>query len=84
MVSIADNGIGIVASNQQSIFEKYQRISTTAEGHGVGIYLVKGMLERTGGKITVESRPESGSEFKIYLKRKDSSLLDVNPSSKGP
>lgn len=67
VISVADNGIGIRKEDHAHIFEKYGRAETTAEGHGVGLYLVKEIVTRAGGKITVTSEPGKGSEFQVYL-----------------
>ncbi len=68
VISVADNGIGIAKEHQQSIFRKYQRIQASVEGNGVGLYLIKEILDTAGGKITVESELGKGSVFSIFLK----------------
>ncbi|WP_316776551.1 ATP-binding protein [Pedobacter antarcticus] len=68
VISIADNGIGIDSEKLRTIFEKFQRITTSVEGNGVGLYLVKQILETSGGKIIVDSMPGKGSTFKAFLK----------------
>lgn len=68
VISISDNGIGIAPPDQVSIFKKYHRVADTVEGDGVGLYLVKEMLETTGGKIKVESEVGKGSTFRVFLK----------------
>lgn len=68
VISVADNGIGIREEDQALIFEKYRRIRNTSEGHGIGLYLVKEIVTRAGGKVTVESEPGAGSIFKVFLK----------------
>lgn len=68
VISVADNGIGIPKSEQQSIFEKFNRLELTTEGSGVGLYLVNTIVKLSGGKVTVESEPGKGSVFKVYLK----------------
>lgn len=67
VISIADNGIGIKPGHQDLIFKKCQRVSSSVEGNGVGLYLVKETLETSGGKITVESEPDRGSIFRVFL-----------------
>lgn len=70
VISIKDNGIGIDAHKQEAIFTKYFRLGNKIEGTGVGLYLVKEIITNAGGKITLESQPGRGSEFKVYLKTK--------------
>lgn len=68
VLSVADNGIGMDKEEQKIIFEKFKRIRTTNEGSGVGLYLVNTMVTEAGGKIEVESEPEKGSVFKVFIK----------------
>jgi len=76
VISVKDNGIGIAAENRQTIFKKFGRVSGTAEGYGVGLYLVREMIMNTGGKIEVESELGRGSVFRVYLKIKSYSYVD--------
>lgn len=75
VITVADNGIGIDPVQKRSIFNKYHRVSTNVEGNGVGLYLVKQVLEIAGGKITVKSTPGVGSVFSVFIK------LDVTSPS---
>jgi len=68
VISVKDNGIGIDASKQEAIFSKYFRVENAIEGSGIGLYLVKEIVNNAGGKILLESHPGKGSEFKVYLK----------------
>ena len=69
ILSIKDNGIGIDDAKQKNIFSKYYRAQNEIEGSGIGLYLVKEIVENAGGKISLESVKGKGSEFKIYLKQ---------------
>ncbi len=60
--------MGIPESELENIFQKYQRVSNLGEGSGIGLYLVKEIIEASGGKITVESKLDEGSIFTLYLK----------------
>ena len=68
VISVSDNGIGIAHEDQNIIFDKYLQADSSIEGDGVGLYLVKQTLERSGGKVTVESELDKGSKFTVYLK----------------
>lgn len=68
VISIADNGIGITNEDLGTIFEKFKRVTSSTEGSGVGLYLVNTIVKNAGGKITVNSDPGNGSEFRVYLK----------------
>ena len=65
---VEDNGIGIPASFQPKLFTIFQRGSQEFEGTGIGLALVKKVLDRMGGKTGVESEVGHGSRFWIELK----------------
>lgn len=66
---VADNGQGIPRKALKNIFNKFYRVenSMTAKtkGHGLGLSIVQNLVELNGGKITVESEIDKGSEFTI-------------------
>ena len=68
VITVSDNGIGIEKRELRSIFNKYHRVSNEVEGNGVGLYLVKQILETAGGKIRVKSTPAEGSVFSVFLR----------------
>jgi signal transduction histidine kinase len=46
----------------------FKRFHSHVEGSGIGLYMIKKMVENASGKIEVESQPGEGSTFKIYFK----------------
>ncbi|BBE30987.1 sensor histidine kinase [Tepiditoga spiralis] len=70
-VSIKDNGIGIDSKHHQKIFEKFYRVDTSltykVQGTGIGLSIVKDLIEMHGGSITIESSEGIGTEFKITI-----------------
>lgn len=63
---VEDQGPGVPEEAQQKIFER--GVSTKqGEEHGIGLHLVRQFLNRWGGSVTVENRPEGGSRFTLYL-----------------
>jgi two-component system, OmpR family, phosphate regulon sensor histidine kinase PhoR len=68
VISVKDNGIGIDNAKLDAIFSKYYRLENQIEGSGIGLYLVKEIVTNAGGKITLQSMPDEGTEFCIYLK----------------
>ncbi len=66
-ISVTDNGIGIAADQQEAVFAKYGRIDKAVEGSGIGLYLVKEMVTKCGGTITLKSELGKGSEFQVQL-----------------
>lgn len=63
---VEDQGPGICESEQQRIFEKGVS-SKGKEGHGIGLHLVKSLLNNLGGTITLEPVTETGSRFIVYI-----------------
>lgn len=68
LLEVKDNGLGISPEDQEKVFSMYQRIHTHVEGTGVGLNIVKRIVENNGGQIELESLEGKGSTFKIYLK----------------
>lgn len=68
-VQIADTGIGIDESAQKHIFEKFFQADTShhTEGSGLGLSLVKRIVDACGGEITAESQLGKGSTFSVTL-----------------
>jgi PAS domain S-box-containing protein len=65
--SVRDNGLGLSATNQQKLFGMFQRLHDHVEGSGIGLYMVKRMVENVGGHIEVESELGVGSTFVVYF-----------------
>lgn len=66
VIHIRDNGIGIPLEQQENIFKPFYRVGNSAkEGAGIGLSLVKQLLELMDGKIGLESREGEGSDFWI-------------------
>ncbi|TQV88003.1 hybrid sensor histidine kinase/response regulator transcription factor [Aliikangiella coralliicola] len=69
---VVDSGCGIAAEAQQKIFERFTRLENAddyASGAGIGLALVKELVESIGGKITVQSELGKGSTFFFSLSR---------------
>jgi two-component system, OmpR family, phosphate regulon sensor histidine kinase PhoR len=70
-IAVRDYGVGISQADQKHIFDKFYRVSSgnlaKSRGTGLGLSLVKQLIEAQAGKITVKSQPGKGSEFKIYF-----------------
>jgi signal transduction histidine kinase len=80
-VSVSDNGFGMDAQHVKMIFEKFYRIKNDKTRHivgtGLGLSIVKGLVDAMDGEITVESAPDHGSVFTVYLPiAKDREVFD--------
>jgi len=94
-ISVKDNGIGIEDEHLNMIFDRFKQVdnslSRNAEGTGIGLNLVKSIVELHGGRIYVESEFGKGSKFTVILPSEkvlhenmiyDSKVKSVNQSIK--
>lgn len=81
LISVKDDGMGIPSDMQENIFERFSKvdnsISRKIEGSGIGLSLVKQLVEIQQGNIVCESELNVGSEFKITFPTVEYSLEDV-------
>jgi signal transduction histidine kinase len=70
-ISVTDRGIGIPLEEQEKIFERFHRVSTglvhDVKGSGLGLSIVKHIVEAHQGRVTVSSETNKGSTFTIHL-----------------
>jgi PAS domain S-box-containing protein len=72
-IIVADNGRGIDPAHCERIFEVFQSIGTRSDGRrgtGMGLAIVKKIVERRGGRVWVESEPGLGARFHVTLPRR--------------
>ena len=71
LFSVADTGIGISVEAQSRLFRPFvqveQGLSRNYEGNGLGLAISRGLAERLGGRLTVQSAPGEGSSFTLRL-----------------
>lgn len=70
-IQVIDKGIGIPFDKQELIFERFGQVDSSltrqAEGTGIGLYLVRMLVEMMGGEIVLESKVDVGSTFTLLL-----------------
>ncbi|WOB10232.1 PAS domain-containing protein [Piscinibacter gummiphilus] len=72
LLSVADSGRGMTRQQMAHLFEPFNRLGVEREGiegAGVGLSVVKALVERMGGSVQVESTPGVGSRFEVRLPR---------------
>ncbi len=71
LLSVNDSGRGLDAQQQAHLFEPFNRLGAEAlgvEGTGIGLAIVKSLVERMGGQVSVDSTPGQGSSFRVRLR----------------
>jgi signal transduction histidine kinase len=83
-ISVTDRGLGIPPGEQEKIFEKFYRVSTgmvhDVKGSGLGLSIVKHIVEAHRGRVTVSSEMGRGSTFTIHLPVTETQLGEQEPA----
>lgn len=70
MLSVSDDGPGIPAGEQETIFRRFYRLRSEGGGSGLGLAIARAIVELHGGSIRAESRPGQGATFRVTLARR--------------
>ena len=70
-MSVSDDGIGIAPEHLDKVFERFERIphpeTENVRSTGLGLYVVRELVTRMGGTISVDSTPDAGSRFTFSI-----------------
>ncbi len=77
VIEIIDTGVGIKSKDLERIFDPFFTTKKVGEGTGMGLSVVKGIVEAHDGMVMVESKEGEGSKFTIYLPALPHSLTDT-------
>jgi len=69
VINVSDNGVGISPEDTDRIFELFERAHTGFEGSGVGLAIVRRIIERHAGKVWARGEPGAGMTVSFYVQK---------------
>ncbi|MBD1396365.1 PAS domain-containing protein [Pontibacter sp. JH31] len=69
VLTVQDNGLGMNEEQQGKLFTLFKRFHSHVDGTGMGLYIVKRIIDNSGGEIKVDSKVGQGTTFRLYFKK---------------
>lgn len=70
-IEVQDTGIGMTEEVKQKVFDPFYTTKKTGEGTGLGLSTVYGIVKQTGGFVLLDTKPQEGTKFTVYLPTTD-------------
>lgn len=67
LIAVSDRGVGVPVNDRERIFERFVRLDGSSAGSGIGLYLVRALVDAHGGSIHVDDAPGGGARFVVRL-----------------
>lgn len=80
VIKVKDNGLGISEKSLPKVFDMFYRGHKASEGSGIGLYIVKAIVEKLNGKISLNSKESKGTEIEVVLPNLHPSLKENDPT----
>ncbi len=81
VIGVSDTGMGMSPEVQRKVFEPFFTTKPVGQGTGLGLATCFGIVKQSGGEITIESEPEVGTTFRVFLPRVSDALMKEAPVS---
>ena len=81
VIGVSDTGTGMSPEVQRKVFEPFFTTKPVGKGTGLGLATCFGIVKQSGGEITIESEPQVGTTFRVFLPRVSDALMKDAPES---